>query len=85
MTNIISLINGYSCSLVKREVQEIRLPCINSILKFQPFLTYLSGKRCDGVRLLKAYVMFSSNIKTFLAFCVFHVSCPFPYFNVLFQ
>ena len=85
MTNIISLINGYRCSLVKREVQEIRLPCINSILKFQPFLTYLSGKRCDGVSLLKAYVMFSSNIKTFLAFCVFHVSCPFPYFNVLFQ
>ena len=84
MTNIISLINGYRCSLVKREVQEIRLPCINSILKFQPFLTCLSGKRCDGVRLLKAYIMFSSNIKTFMVFYVFHVPCPFPYFSFLF-
>ena len=85
MAYIISLINGYRCSLIKREVQEIRLPCINSILKFQPFLTCLSCKRCDGVRLLKAHFMFASNIKTFLAFYVFHVSCPLPYFNFLFQ
>ena len=85
MTYIISLINGYRCSLIKRKVQEIRLSCINSILKSQPFLTCLSGKRCDGVRLLKTYIMFSSNIKTSLAFYVFHVSCPLPYFNFLFQ
>ena len=77
MTSIISLINGYLCSLIKREVEEIRLPSINSILKFQPFLTCLSGKRCDGVRLLKAYIMFSSNIKTFLAlmFFIYRVLC----------
>ena len=43
MAYIISLINGYRCSLIKREVQEIRLQCINSILKFQPFLACLSG------------------------------------------
>ena len=28
--------------------------------------------------------MFSSNIKTFLAFYVFHISCPLPYFYFFF-
>ena len=51
MTSIISLINGYLCSLIKREFEEIRLPSINSILKFQPFLTCLSGK-LNGVTVL---------------------------------
>ena len=29
--------------------------------------------------------MFSSNIKTFLAFYVFHISCPLPYFYFFFS
>ena len=48
--------------------------CGNTL--FHP-VACLSGKRCDGVRLLKAYIMFSSNIKTFLAlmFFIYRVLC----------
>ena len=64
--------NGYRFSLIKREVQEIRFHELTLIKT----LSHLP-ERCDGVRLLKAYIMFSSNIKTFLAlmFFIYRVLC----------